>query len=394
MNKSFQHLVTFGQHTTNGRVRAQPWPLPGPGAAVAHPRSTKEALTKFSLLLLLCVSSTLADKPPVQQPAPSPESQHTAIIALEKLGGRFVKGRSGQVSAVVLSATIVIDADPAHLKELPDITSVMLNRTAITDKGLTQRKFLLRLRFVILADTRVPPAGIEDLQAALPDCRIFTTRERPAQTPGRGSPRRTPRSVTSYGTETSNRAQLLVLVSVRVKLGFSDEQRNGIDKLLVNWPTREEARKTATHSRQDREHTWAKIQQLLTAEQRNRFDQRELQRSGFRVFIYLSRETADKLRLSFKQRARFRGIYADWERNYELPRRGTKAWDNLLARFLEVLTDEQREQWTDLVGRPFDFIVPPTQRGPRVFQYASPNLGRDATWLLIYPSSKASGSSK
>lgn len=138
----------------------------------------------------------------------------------------------------------------------------------------------------------------------------------------------------------------------------------------------------ATESRQDGEDTWTKIQQLLTAEQRKRFDQLTLQQSGFRVFIFVPGEVSGQLRLTTEQRARFRGIYADWERDYGmLPRSGTKTWDKLMARFLDVFTEAQREQWKELTGEPFDFNAPPAGSRARGFSYTFPRLGGDADWL-------------
>lgn len=220
-----------------------------------------------------------------------------------------------------------------------------------------------------------------------------------AQNPARASiskNQRVPRSFSSSATFLVNRAQVLVLESVREELKLSQQQRDDIDKLLVDWSRREtenvgsRASKTAEEqraifgdSRQDAQATWEKIQALLTPEQLKRFDQLALQRKGFRIFVVVPREVSSQLDIDPAQRAKWRDIYLEWENRYgRLPVRNTEGWETLMGRFLAVLTDEQQTQWKELTGEPFGFREPRGGgRRPRMISISFPNLGIEARWL-------------
>ena len=79
------------------------------------------------------------------------ESQADAVAAIKKLGGRvaFDKRKPGK-----------------------PVVTVILSGPKVTDAGLVHLKGMTNLRVLDLAYTKVTDAGVKDLQAALPKCRI------------------------------------------------------------------------------------------------------------------------------------------------------------------------------------------------------------------------------
>ena len=74
-----------------------------------------------------------------------------------------------------LEHTGVSDAGLAHLKSLTELESLNLGLTKVSDAGLVHLKGLTRLQVLHLWGSKVTDAGVNELQKALPDCRI--TRE-------------------------------------------------------------------------------------------------------------------------------------------------------------------------------------------------------------------------
>jgi hypothetical protein len=71
----------------------------------------------------------------------------------------------------------VTEAGLVHLKEHANLEVLLLNNTRVTDAGLAHLKGLNNLSSLILINTQVSKAGVNELQAALPDCRIVWSNE-------------------------------------------------------------------------------------------------------------------------------------------------------------------------------------------------------------------------
>jgi len=186
---------------------------------------------------------------------------------------------------------------------------------------------------------------------------------------------------------------VLVLESVREELQLNEDQSQKIDELLAAWSkqetetanrlqkaaSREEGREIFAKSSTDAAATWDQILELLTDDQETRFEQLKLQRSGLRTFVLPPQGLFKQLDVTREQREQWAEIYSDWDERYGLPKRGTKSWDKLMNRLLAVFSEQQRQQWDALVGKPFDFQS--TNQRVRGFAVAFPNLGRDAAYL-------------
>jgi Leucine-rich repeat (LRR) protein len=64
------------------------------------------------------------------------------------------------------------EKQPKPLKGLPQLKSLQLRATSVTDAGIVHLKELKNLQEVILNGTLVTDAGVNDLQTALPNCTI------------------------------------------------------------------------------------------------------------------------------------------------------------------------------------------------------------------------------
>ena len=72
-----------------------------------------------------------------------------------------------------LANTAVSDAGLAQLNGLPRLQTLNLIGTQVTDAGLARLKELTKLQSLELHATKVTDAGVEDLQKALPNCKII-----------------------------------------------------------------------------------------------------------------------------------------------------------------------------------------------------------------------------
>ncbi len=68
-----------------------------------------------------------------------------------------------------------------HVTPLTRLNRLTLSSTGVTDTGLVHLKGLPRLNGLWLNDTQVTDEGVEQLQQALPNCRIYHTSRRPQQ---------------------------------------------------------------------------------------------------------------------------------------------------------------------------------------------------------------------
>jgi hypothetical protein len=114
--------------------------------------------------------------------------ERDAVKALVKLGGQVSYNNPANpsepswflewagacnVSRIDFSGRIkVTDAGLMHLRELTQLQYLHLTRTEITDAGLVHLKGLTNLQTLGLEGTKVTEVGVNDLQKALPDCKI------------------------------------------------------------------------------------------------------------------------------------------------------------------------------------------------------------------------------
>jgi hypothetical protein len=86
---------------------------------------------KFSCLFLLCALPVFAA-----------DMKPAGAQWIEDLGGSVVRNPQGQITGVALRGTWVADADLKRLTQLPDLTSIDLSLTHITDQGMQEIKSL------------------------------------------------------------------------------------------------------------------------------------------------------------------------------------------------------------------------------------------------------------
>jgi hypothetical protein len=71
-----------------------------------------------------------------------------------------------------LNDTPITDAGLVHLAGLGNLEELSLTHTQVTGPGLIQLSGLTRLDYLYLYSTRIPPDGVDEIQKALPKCRI------------------------------------------------------------------------------------------------------------------------------------------------------------------------------------------------------------------------------
>ena len=70
------------------------------------------------------------------------------------------------------------DDDLVHLENLTNLKYLYLGGCSrISDDGITHLKKISSLKELYLFETRVSDAGIRDLQRALPDCKVTSSRD-------------------------------------------------------------------------------------------------------------------------------------------------------------------------------------------------------------------------
>ena len=77
------------------------------------------------------------------------------------------------LQSLSLHDTQVRDAGLAHLKGLMNLQSLSLHDTQVGDTGLAHLRGLTNLRWLDLDCNNVSDAGVEELQQALPNCRVL-----------------------------------------------------------------------------------------------------------------------------------------------------------------------------------------------------------------------------
>ena len=117
------------------------------------------------------------------------QNQRKAVIELQKLGAtvEYQETEGGLSNALLrnlvgdealpvveidLLGTQVTDAGLVHLKGLSSLNWLDLDGTQLTDAGLIDLKGLSSLERLDLHQTQVTEGGVQELQQALPNCKI------------------------------------------------------------------------------------------------------------------------------------------------------------------------------------------------------------------------------
>jgi hypothetical protein len=235
-----------------------------------------------------------------------------------------------------------------------------------------------RFKFV----TRWPVACL----IAISMCRVAAAQEASNSPPFRP---RLPSVISPATMPLYVRASVLVLNSTRAELRLSDDQGRQVDEELVAWsesvnaaaqkrrenaaqpPSRErlgqELEGTAEHLRN--------IRETLTAEQNTRLEQLVLQRLEGRAFL-MRDPAVQAIQLDENQFAQLRKIYQPAFRKTAPPDATLSKYEQFLA----LLTQEQRRQWSDMLGP--EFYLPGTaSNASRSIGMDLPGLGRDVSLL-------------
>ena len=117
------------------------------------------------------------DADPVTKPKPKsapgsePKADKTAVQSRSSVFGAVGKAMTfsapndnGEVKAIGLAGDRATDALLVHLKELPKLQELWLNRAKITDAGLVHLKELINLKILHLRNTPITDAGLVHLK--------------------------------------------------------------------------------------------------------------------------------------------------------------------------------------------------------------------------------------
>lgn len=93
--------------------------------------------------------------------------------------GLTVLARMDRLKILDLSGSLVDDAGLASLPALTTLSHLNLNRTGVSDASLPQLKKFAGLTILSVAGTQISPRGVEELQRALPNARVYGPLARP-----------------------------------------------------------------------------------------------------------------------------------------------------------------------------------------------------------------------
>ena len=313
------------------------------------------------LFLVGFVSSALA-----QEFTPPPKAERDVLAAISKAGGRAQVDGEYRIVAVTFGADCTND-ELKGLATCERLTSVTVASRKITDEGLAHLQGLKKLTTVTLNATGATNEGVAALRAALPDARVAVLGGggfRPGGTTagGFGGGGAAPRGagLGGFSGNTLNRSTTLLRnVAVQDDLKLTPEQRTQISE--------------ATHSSAltaVMKLIEEKAQGVLTAEQKTRLKQLELQQGG--ALAVIKAEVIPQLKLTPEQVAAIQNENEDLStESREILRQAlgqrapeesaedySKKIRDKIAEFnkkrdekiLALLTAEQRAAWSALVG--------------------------------------------
>jgi len=96
-----------------------------------------------------------------------------AEAALEEMGARFKRDKSGAVTHVFLNRALVDDTALRGVGFIPTVQVVNLTGTDVRNDGLKHLKGLKNLKRIYVNNTQLGPEGLDDLKSALPDLKVM-----------------------------------------------------------------------------------------------------------------------------------------------------------------------------------------------------------------------------
>jgi hypothetical protein len=293
-------------------------------------------MSRFKLAFVCTLVSSAALVHSIAQAddfVPPPPAERAAVAALAAKGIRVRVDGEYRVVAILLDTGT--DEDLKHLAACEKLFGLDLISPQITDAGLEHLKGLANLTAVNVFTSGITDEGLADWRKARPNLRINDNRPR------------TTRTAAPFGTFGSQSpASLATNPAVQDDLKLTPEQRQQIRA----------AGDIAAFLRARDE----KVNALLTAEQKSRLKQIELQQSGA---IALDREEiAKELNLSAEQRSAVRTATRESSARFTPFRGGPGAqpppsreeaerlFKERDEKILSVLDDEQRKVWLAMQG--------------------------------------------
>jgi hypothetical protein len=175
MSNEFTYLDGPTSPTRHESFHSAPRPTPQDRAAFGRTANVRRRLLlahdlkgnsmNRAILLLLTLGLSLA---PVHCWAAEPDDQAKAIAEIEKLGGKVVADEvhPGQVW-VWFEGNKVTDAGLAHVKDLRQLRTLVLDGSSVTDAGLANLEGLTTLRWLALNKTHITDAGLVHLKGLI-----------------------------------------------------------------------------------------------------------------------------------------------------------------------------------------------------------------------------------
>ena len=286
----------------------------------------------------------------------------------------------------------IADEDLANLKSLAHLRTLHLSGPAITDAGLAYLKELTSLSSLVLSGTSVTEQATAELQKALPNCRVRTSRG-PGSFGDRGGSREGGFSGSSRGGGFGgsfggpSRTSLLGRLGsseVQAELNLSREQWTKVNELMRASSADSEAYRqlTAQYRQAQNEQTRnelreklqaefarlragptpeataaqdQKVAEILTPEQLTRLKQLRLRTLG--TLVFADSEFQAALNLNNEQKTQIEELLrqqraADSQAGRRDAATARAAFDEWNGKFLAILTDEQRQQREKLLAAP------------------------------------------
>ncbi|WP_254507481.1 hypothetical protein [Anatilimnocola floriformis] len=301
-----------------------------------------------------------------QEFTPPPKAERDYLAALSKVGGRAQVDSDYRITEVNLGA----DCTNEQLKTIAAcerLTTLSINSRLITDEGLAHLHKLNKLTTVTIIGSSATSEGVAALRASLPDATITSPRNattRPAAQAGGGARDSVARSsgfngAGGFGGMVSRATILLRNPAIQDDLKLTPEQRTQIGEA-----TNSNAFNAVIKLIED------KAQALLTAEQRARLQQLELQQGG--ALAVIRAEIIPQLKITEDQVAAIQKLNDELgEESREIMRqaltqRGAEESSDELAKrlrdkiaefnkkreekILALLSDDQRKAWSALIG--------------------------------------------
>ena len=318
------------------------------------------------------------------------DGQRKAVAALHAAGATIAIDGNYEVVRVSFARTLrstgrATDDTLVHLKALPKLESLSLSGSGITDAGLEHLKGLGNLRTLTVFSSGVTAEAIDRLRQALPECRIVTLRSGGARrsSGASGGSRRGP-----FGFFPISRATLigqLIRREVQTELKLTEGQREQINDLAQGVARNREYQELSSRYRQatdsqqrtalrskltklrerQQQEANTKAKGLLKPEQNARAHELVLRATGTRAMLRV--DVAKALALTDDQQQKIRSLNEEQSttmRQLSMDRREGKfdlrtyvrrigeLSQQTQEKILDVLSQEQRGKWTEMLGPP------------------------------------------